>query len=87
MPARLNGDLVSRRKEIFEALRKKRILVQVHYIPVYFHPYYRDLGFRRGLCPIAEDFYEREISLPVFQGMTKEEACFVIKEVKDILGD
>ncbi len=76
-PIQLKAELVQRKKEIFRQLRARKIWVQVHYIPVYWHPYYERLGYEKGICPVAEDFYHREISLPVFQGMTNEEAKFV----------
>ena len=52
------------------------------YIPVYFHPFYQNLGFEKGLCPIAEDFYAREISIPIHPGMTDEDAIQVVSKVK-----
>lgn len=53
------------RKKLFEYLRSQNIIVQVNYIPVYRHPVFEDLGYKKGLCPVAEDYYEREISLPI----------------------
>jgi dTDP-4-amino-4,6-dideoxygalactose transaminase len=58
------------RKAVFDALRAEGIGVQVHFIPIYWHPYYRRLGFERGLCPETERAYERCLSLPVFPGMS-----------------
>ena len=55
-----------RRREVFDALRAAGIGVQVNYIPVHWQPYFADLGYRRGMCPVAEAYYEQEISLPVF---------------------
>jgi perosamine synthetase len=66
------------RKEVFAALRAENIGVNVHYIPVYWHPYYQNLGYRRGLCPAAEAAYERLISLPMFHGMTEQDIDDVI---------
>ncbi len=66
------------RKIIFEKLREKGIGVQVHYIPIYFHPYYQRLGYKKGLCPRAEDFYEREISLPMYFSLSDNEVDHVI---------
>ena len=63
----------SRRRAFFEELRRLGLGVQVHYIPVYWHPYYRDLGYQRGLCPVAEDIYSRSVSLPVFPKLTDAE--------------
>ncbi len=67
------------RLKIFNYLKTKDIFCQVHYIPVYMHPYYTDLGYKKGLCPMAEEFYQREISLPIFPSMTNEEINKVIK--------
>ena len=53
-----------RRRALFDHLRTNGIGVQVNYIPVYWHPLYADLGYRRGMCPVAEEYYEQEISLP-----------------------
>jgi len=77
---RVRGD-ARRRRPFFEALRKRGLGVQVHYLPVYLHPYYRDLGFRQGICPRAEDFYARAVSLPIFPRMTEEEVNRVIETV------
>jgi dTDP-4-amino-4,6-dideoxygalactose transaminase len=63
----------ARRRPFFEELRRLGLGVQVHYIPVYWHPYYRDLGFERGLCPIAEDIYSRSVSIPMFPKLTDAE--------------
>jgi dTDP-4-amino-4,6-dideoxygalactose transaminase len=70
------------RAEIFETLRAKGIGVQVHYIPVYYHPYYKSLGYARGSCPKAEDYYEGSITLPLFPKMSDEEVEEVIESVK-----
>jgi perosamine synthetase len=74
------------RRVIFDELRIHNIGVNVHYIPVYYHPYYQKLGYQRGLCPEAEKLYERIISLPLFPKMTKEDIMYVIKCVKEIIG-
>ena len=55
-----------RRRVIFERLRSAAVGVQVNYLPAYWHPALADLGHPRGLCPVAEDFYMREISLPMY---------------------
>jgi perosamine synthetase len=66
------------RRQIFEALRAEGIGVNVHYIPVYWHPYYQERGYAKGLCPVAEDAYERLLSLPIFPEMT-------LSDVEDVL--
>ena len=80
-PIRLKDPYKDKRAGIFQLLRKKGLGVQVHYIPVYLHPYYQEQGYRRGECPVAEDFYEKEISLPIYPAMTKGDIDYVIKTV------
>jgi UDP-4-amino-4,6-dideoxy-N-acetyl-beta-L-altrosamine transaminase len=74
------------RKKIFAALRAENIGVNVHYIPVYRHPYYRELGYNQGLCPKSEQLYERIITLPLFPGMTEQDVEDVIRAVKKVIG-
>jgi len=74
------------RKEIFAALRAEKIGVNVHYLPVYLHPYYRGLGYAKGLCPKAENLYDRIITLPLFPKMTEEDVENVIRAVKKVIG-
>jgi UDP-4-amino-4,6-dideoxy-N-acetyl-beta-L-altrosamine transaminase len=69
------------RRAIFDALRAAGIGVNLHYIPVYRQPYYRELGFRPGHCPNAEAYYAEAISLPIYPSMTDEEQQQVIAEV------
>jgi perosamine synthetase len=67
------------RAEIFAALRAENIGVNVHYIPVHLHPYYRQhLGTAPGLCPVAEAAYERLVTLPVFPQMTEADVHDVV---------
>ncbi len=70
---RLKDSLVPLRKILFRKLRERGLGVQVHYIPVYWHPYYGRLGFSKGLCQVAEDFYSRVISIPLYPAMTQED--------------
>jgi len=59
----------------------------VHYIPVHLHPYYRNkFGYRSGEYPIAEDAYQRLISLPMFHGMSDQDVEDVIVAVEKLLG-
>lgn len=73
------------RKEIFEAMLAENIGVNVHYIPVYLHPYYQSLGYRPGLCPEAEKLYERMLTLPLFPGMTEGDVEDVIKALSKVV--
>ena len=74
------------RREIFRALRAENIGVNVHYIPVHLHPYYRDrFGHKAGACPVAEDAYERLLSLPMFHGMSDQDVEDVIRAVNKVM--
>jgi dTDP-4-amino-4,6-dideoxygalactose transaminase len=78
--------LVENRKNIFNWLiAETNIQVNVHYIPVYFHPYYRRLGYERGLCPMAEEYYSRAISIPMFPKLANEEVEYVIGKIKKVV--
>ena len=73
------------RDEIFRALRAEGIGVNVHYIPVHLHPFYREkFGTGPGQCPIAEAAFERMISLPLFAGMTDQDSSDVIEAVQKV---
>ena len=76
-PIRLTDAYKENKRVIFSRLKEKGLGVQVHYIPVYLQPYYQGIGFRQGLCPLAEDFYQREISIPLYQGLSDAEAAQV----------
>ncbi len=78
---KLNAD----RREIYDALIAENIGVNVHYIPVYFHPYYRKLGYRKGLCPKAEKLYDALLTIPLFPAMTDDDINDVINGVKKVI--
>ncbi len=83
---RLNPErLKAGRKEIFDALTAENIGCNVHYIPVYYFPYYQKLGYQKGLCPNAEALYERLITIPLYFGMSDEDVQNVIQAVKKVL--
>ena len=73
------------RAELFRALRAENIGVNVHYIPVPWHPYYQGLGYKKGEWPVAESAYERMISLPIFPAMTDGDAEDVIVAVTKVV--
>jgi UDP-4-amino-4,6-dideoxy-N-acetyl-beta-L-altrosamine transaminase len=85
-PIRLQPEMLGvDRARIFSALRAENIGVNVHYIPVHLHPYYRDrFGYRGGEYPVAEQAYERLISLPMFHGMTDQDVADVIHAVSKV---
>lgn len=74
-----------RRREIFDKLREAGIGVNVHYIPVYKHPYYQENGYKDVCCQNAEAVYENFISLPLFYGLTFEQQDYVIETVKKVV--
>jgi perosamine synthetase len=74
------------RETFFKAVRHEGIGVNVHYIPVNLHPFYRDrFGTGPGLCPVAETAYERLISLPIYPAMSDTDLDSVIKTVKKVV--
>jgi dTDP-4-amino-4,6-dideoxygalactose transaminase len=78
--------LAGKRDDFFRALRAENIGVNVHYIPVHLHPYYRErFGFRPGQLPIAESAYSRTLTLPLFHGMTDDDAMDVVRALRKVL--
>ena len=75
----------AKRRAVFEKLREAGVGVQVHYLPVYRHPYYQKLGYKKGLCPVAEDFYAHEISIPLFPNITQKQQTYIADTLKRIL--
>jgi perosamine synthetase len=76
------------RAEVFAALRAEGIGVNVHYVPVHLHPYYREhQGTAAGLCPRAEAAYERILSLPMFPRMSDQDVQDVIEAVYKVVAE
>ncbi len=73
------------RAQVFKALRAENIGVNVHYIPVPWHPYYQELGYTKGQWPVAEAAYERLISLPIFPAMRDQDIEDVIHAVTKVV--
>ena len=73
------------RDVIFQELWDRGIGVNVHYIPVYWHPYYQHLGFKKGICPIAEAVFESMITLPLYPGLSAEDVEYVIHNVQTVI--
>jgi UDP-4-amino-4,6-dideoxy-N-acetyl-beta-L-altrosamine transaminase len=81
-PIRVAAD---QRRRVFEFLRENGVLVQVNYIPAYWHPYFEDRGYKRGMCPVAEAYYSEEISLPMFASLGNTDQDRVIELVRKAL--
>ncbi|MGJ8681846.1 UDP-4-amino-4,6-dideoxy-N-acetyl-beta-L-altrosamine transaminase [Paraglaciecola sp.] len=73
------------RKDIFEKFHAQKIGVNVHYIPIHLQPYYQKLGFKLGDFPVAEQFYENALTLPLFPDMTSAEQKKVVDVLHEIL--
>ncbi len=75
------------KKELFEILHKKGIKVQLHYLPINRQPYYKTLGYGTENIPIMDKYYKEAVSLPIYPTLKKEEQEFVIKTLKEIVGE
>ena len=75
------GDSDLARQHVYDRLRGDGIGVNLHYIPVYRQPWYREMGFAPGYCPEAEAYYAEAISIPIFPAMTDDEQAQVISAI------
>lgn len=73
------------RRAVFDAMRRAEIGVNVHYIPIYMQPYYRHLGFSDGYCPVAERYYNRALTLPLFPAMSSAQQDKVVSVLEEAL--
>jgi dTDP-4-amino-4,6-dideoxygalactose transaminase len=71
------------RRPLFDYLRSNGVIVQVNYIPAYWHPVYEDLGYKKGLSPVAENYYLGEISLPMYADFREAQQVRVIELIRD----
>ena len=73
------------REKLFNFLRRKKILVNMHYIPIHHHPYYRKLGFYVGQYPISEKHANSAISLPVFPSLKFGQVKKIVKIINSFI--
>lgn len=73
------------RREFFDAMSEENVQCQIHYVPVYWFPYYRHLGYEKGLCPNAEKVYSGIMSIPLYPKMTNQDVRDVIHAVKKVV--
>lgn len=73
------------RDKIIEKLRNKGIGVNIHYIPIHYQPYFKKMGFKKGMFPISEKYFESAISLPIHQSITKNNLLKIVKTLKSLL--
>lgn len=73
------------RREFFDAMAAENVQCQVHYVPVYWFPYYQKLGYEKGLCPEAERIYKNIVSIPLYPMLTDEDVDTSIAAVKKVV--
>ena len=77
--------LTCTRREFFDAMSAENVQCQVHYVPVYWFPYYQHLGYKKGLCPKAEEVYKSIMSIPLYPKMTDQDVEDVIHAIKKVV--
>ena len=83
---RLDENVLScTRREFFDEMGSRGVQPQVHYVPVYWFPYYQKLGYKKGLCPNAERIYKGIMSIPLYPLLTEEEMKYVVDVIKSIV--
>lgn len=73
------------RRSVFDILKAGNIGANVHYIPVHLQPYYEQLGFRRGMFPVSEQYYDHAITLPLFPGLTRDQQVYIVDMLRDAI--
>lgn len=86
-PILLKDKYLKNKREIFSRLREEGIGVQIHYIPVYRQPYYRELGYPQDSCPVDEEFYLRELSIPMYPTLTDDDLEFVQEKLYKVISE
>ena len=75
------------RREFFDAMSAENVQCQIHYVPVYWFPYYQKLGYEKGICPVAEEIYKGIMSIPLYPKMTDKDVQDVIQTVTKVVGN
>ena len=73
------------RREFFDAMSAENVQCQIHYVPVYWFPYYKHLGYKEGLCPNAEEVYKGILSIPLYPSLSDSDVDDVIEAVKKLV--
>ena len=71
--------------QLFAEMKKRGVVLNLHYIPVHTQPYYQDLGFKQGDFPQSEKYYEEIFTLPLYYGLTDEQQDDVVAALRDCL--
>ena len=83
-PLQIDFNNMKQKKKLFKELYRNGINLQVHYIPIHLQPYYRKkYNFKKGNYPVAEEFYTKELSLPIFYSLKKKDIDRVIRLIKE----
>lgn len=77
--------LTCTRRQFFDAMSAENVQCQIHYVPVYWFPHYKRLGYAKGLCPKAEEIYKGIMSIPLYPMMSDKDVTDVIKAVKKLV--
>lgn len=77
--------LLKNRREFYFKAKKVGLNLQVHYIPVHLQPYYRNLGYKQGDYPKAEEYYKHCISLPLYPELTDDDLTEIVRRIKKII--
>jgi len=72
-------------KQIYQAMHSEGVLVNLHYIPVYLHPFYERIGFKRGYCPEAEAYYLEALSIPMYSDLTDHQQARVVTVLSEVI--
>lgn len=74
-----------RKREVYTKMKEAGIGVDVHYMPVYRHPYYQENGYKNVCCPVSEKIYSQILSIPIFYTLSSEQQTYVIDTIKKIM--
>ena len=77
--------LACTRRQFYDAMAAENVQCQIHYVPVYWFPYYRHLGYKKGLCPNAEEIYKGIVSIPLYTRMSDSDVLDVITAVRKVI--
>ena len=80
------AEISKTQREVYDTLREADILVNLHYIPVYRQPYFEKMGFVKGYCPEAEQYFKEAVSLPMYPGLTPAQQDSVVTVLREALG-
>ncbi|MFA4991103.1 MAG: UDP-4-amino-4,6-dideoxy-N-acetyl-beta-L-altrosamine transaminase [Candidatus Omnitrophota bacterium] len=79
--------LKKNRDRAFDSLAAAGVSANLHYIPIYLHPYYKKMGYGKGLCPASESYYKEALTLPLYPGMSEEDVKTVVGAIKAVMGN